>query len=159
MEESKDPLDRFFHRESIKSKMNPMEKKKLLELDKKGDALWKTCSELEKQRDKLRKELIPDNREELLELKIARNKLLQEKTEEVRQIKEDRKEIWREFREKTGYIRKARKEQLNSNPELAKNKKEKDRLWKKHGEIRNKFHDYYKHLTKKYAEEQQEVSK
>jgi len=140
----------WFDGTQVKENANGMEKKKLLGLDNNREKYWKIASELENERNKLRANLIPDNKKELQKLKDERDAQLQIKTEEVRQIKEDRKKIREEFSLKTKHIREARREQLESNPELSENKIEKSKAWDLTQKYGQEFHKYFGHLVKKY---------
>lgn len=143
--------DKWFNGTTIKERANGMEKKKLLGLNENMEKYWKMASKLESDRNKLRANLIPNNRKELQKLKDERDAKLQVKTEEARQIKEDRKRIHTEFYFKTKHIRESRMKQLKSDPELFKNQIDKNKAWETMQKYSREFHDYYGKLNKKYS--------
>ena len=133
-------------------KINSMEKRKLIRLENERDELWREGNNLENERKKLIKNLIPNNLEALEQAKADRDSVLLEISQEIKELKEKRKQIYNEFREKTSFIRAERREQLKSDSKLKENKRLKDIVWEKLREKSNESHKYYTKLLEKYSQ-------
>ncbi len=139
--------------EDIKSKLNPMEKKKIDRLDEERNIEWKKTNKLEKERQKLLKNLKPHNLKELTKLKQERDIVKQKIKDQIRELKERRKEINEKFRKDSKWIRDERRNNISENNDLKENMILRKESWDLIHKKAQEWHSYYRHLHKKYVKE------
>ena len=141
----------------FQEKLQPMEKKKLLRLDKECDAFWNEAYKLESERNKLLSELKPKNQERLDILKGKRDVEKEEIKEKMRELKEERKVINEKFKDNSKWIREERKRNIDEDENLAYNKLSKKKAWDNSHKKRSEWNKYYNQLSKKYRNENKGV--
>jgi chromosome segregation ATPase len=136
--------------EDIKSRLNPMERKKLDSLKEEAEQEYQRANFLDKERQRMLKDLQPKHQQEMQEAKNERNQKKEEIREKIRSLKEERKVVNQEFLDKVRWIKDKRKKEISENKELSKNLKEKREQWDKQSAKWEEYHRYYEHLVKKY---------
>ncbi len=131
-------------------KANPMEKKKLRDLDRRSEESYEKYNENQDKVSTIRRELPNPEKEKKAEFVRERDLKLLDNSREMREIKKRRLEIHQEFKIKTRSIKDLRKEVLDNSKELKNAKQEcvtSENTWQK---VREEFEKYYRNLLNKY---------
>ena len=134
----------------MKNKLNPMERKKLNSLKEEAEKCYQRANFLEKERQKMLKDLQPKHQEEMQEAKEDRDRKKEEIREKIKELKEERKVVNQEFLDKIRWIKEERKKEISDNKELSRNLIEKREAWDLQSSKWQEYHRYYQHLVKKY---------
>lgn len=136
--------------EDTESRLNPMEKKKLDSLKEEAEQEYQKANFLEKERQRMLKDLQPEHQEEMQEAKNERDQKKEEIRDKIRSLKEERKVVNQQFLDKVRWIKDERKKEISENKDLSKNLIEKRKQWDKQSAKWQEYRRYYEHLVKKY---------
>ena len=127
-----------------------MEKKKIDSLKEEAEQEYQRANFLEKERQRMLKDLQPKHQDEMQEAKDERDRKKEEIRDKIRVLKEERKVVNTEFLDKVRWIKEERKKEISESKELSKNLKEKREQWDSQSAKWQEYHKYYEHLIKKY---------